>query len=391
MLIPDVPQFLGCPWNCTAPQNSAYSIVCQRAGCMPFPLNVEVGWNIESEADGKCARPGLQVVLQADFIKACAPQHGRLASELLSILTSAGFLRSQTGPNGQQLVACDKAAASETAADKPVAAKARLEATAKPLEANITLIWACMQALPQILTGEVKVPDVMFPGGSAELVEPIYKNPLLSAPFNEQLALIVIDYVTDRLKVSVFKKCIFKKCITSDLSIVHSDATRHALGLGMHLYDCLYGRTLNEVKSFAFKKVNMTSLLQIMQPEDKVSIVEIGSGSGGTSEPVMEALLPFKDRVEFVYTDISTQLVGYGRRTYGPRFPFAQFRLLDVERDVKAQVPNFALTVASQSRHFVLSSFSQGTTLQAYCCCCSRGWMQTRSSCAVIRKNTCSL
>ena len=88
-------------------------------------------------------------MLQADFIKACVPEHGRLASELLSILTSAGFLRSQNSPNGRQLVACDKAtAAFESAAGNLAAAKARLEATAKPLEANITLIWACMQALP---------------------------------------------------------------------------------------------------------------------------------------------------------------------------------------------------------------------------------------------------
>ena len=36
--------------------------------------------------------------------------------------------------------------------------------------------------------GEVKVPDVMFPNGSPHLVEPIYKDPKLSAPFNEQLA-----------------------------------------------------------------------------------------------------------------------------------------------------------------------------------------------------------
>ena len=76
--------------------------------------------------------------------------------------------------------------------------------------------------------------------------------------------------------------------------------------------------------------------------------MEVGSGSGGTSEPVMEALLPYKDRVEFVYTDISTQLVGYGRRTYGPRFPFAQFRLLDVEKDTapQASCPPLCLNLA---------------------------------------------
>ena len=39
-----------------------------------------------------------------------------------------------------------------------------------------------------------------------------------------------------------------------------------------------------------------------------------------------------------MYTDISMQLVGYGRRTYGPRFPFALFRLLDVEKDIQHQV-----------------------------------------------------
>jgi hypothetical protein len=48
----------------------------------------------------------------------------------------------------------------------------------------------------------VKVTDVMFPGGSPELVEPIYKNPILSAPFNEQLATLIKAYVAERFKVS---------------------------------------------------------------------------------------------------------------------------------------------------------------------------------------------
>ncbi len=39
----------------------------------------------------------------------------------------------------------------------------------------------------------------MFPGGSPELVEPIYKNLKLSAPFNEQLTAIICDYVRHRL------------------------------------------------------------------------------------------------------------------------------------------------------------------------------------------------
>lgn len=36
------------------------------------------------------------------------------------------------------------------------------------------------------------IPEIMFPGGSPHLVEPIYQNPTLSAPFNEQLSKLII-------------------------------------------------------------------------------------------------------------------------------------------------------------------------------------------------------
>ena len=69
----------------------------------------------------------------------------------------------------------------------------------------------------------------------------------------------------------------------------------------------------------------------------QIRIVEIGSGSGGTSVVVMAALAPYADSVEFLYTDISPALVGYGHKTYGDTYPFARFQLLDVDRDVESQ------------------------------------------------------
>ena len=75
-----------------------------------------------------------------------------------------------------------------------------------------------------------------------------------------------------------------------------------------------------------------------MHAGQRVRIVEVGSGSGGTSVVVMAALADLGERVEFVYTDISPQLVAYGRKTYARDFPFATFRLLDVEKDVEPQV-----------------------------------------------------
>jgi hypothetical protein len=98
---------------------------------------------------------------------------------------------------------------------------------------------------------------------------------------------------------------------------------------------------------------------QALAPGERVRIVEVGSGSGGTSVVVMEALADLGERVEFVYTDISLQLVAYGRRTYGPRFSFARFRPLDVERDVAAQVRRLCQIRLLTEPHHIVSRFRE--------------------------------
>lgn len=79
-------------------------------------------------------------------------------------------------------------------------------------------------------------------------------------------------------------------------------------------------------------------MLQALPEGKKVRIIEIGSGSGGTSEVVMAALAALENRVDFVYTDLSPQLVAYGRKTYGATYGFARFHVLDIERDPVPQV-----------------------------------------------------
>jgi hypothetical protein len=53
---------------------------------------------------------------------------------------------------------------------------------------------------------------------------------------------------------------------------------------------------------------------------------------------IMDALAEIAERVELTYTDISPQLVAYGSKTYGPKYPFVRFALLDVEKGVSSQV-----------------------------------------------------
>ena len=140
----------------------------------------------------------MQETSTAALLAKVAPTHHRLALEIISIVTAAGYLTA----TADQLVATAAVDVAAATVEQLESKREQLRSgAASAIAANVELIWACMQSLPDILTGKVKVPDVMFPGGSSELVEPIYKNPLLSAPFNEQLAEILVDYVTDRLQV----------------------------------------------------------------------------------------------------------------------------------------------------------------------------------------------
>ena len=94
----------------------------------------------------------------------------------------------------------------------------------------------------------------------------------------------------------------------------------------------------------------------------QVCITEIGSGSGGTSAVVMDALAPFATSVDFLYTDISPALVGYGRRTYGGEYPFARFQLLDVEKDVQGEgIGSYDIVFGTNVLH---ATRNMGNTLQ---------------------------
>lgn len=70
----------------------------------------------------------------------------------------------------------------------------------------------------------------------------------------------------------------------------------------------------------------------------KLRIIEVGSGSGGTSVVVMAVLADLAERVEMTYTDLSPQLIAYGQKTYAKQYPFVGFKQLDIEKSIEDQV-----------------------------------------------------
>ncbi|GAB2187696.1 SDR family NAD(P)-dependent oxidoreductase [Roseibium sp. LAB1] len=70
----------------------------------------------------------------------------------------------------------------------------------------------------------------------------------------------------------------------------------------------------------------------------KLTILEIGAGTGGTSEPVFEALRPSFERIGvYTYTDVSRAFLIHAERNYTGSVPFLKTALLDIEKPLEGQ------------------------------------------------------
>ncbi|KUN25511.1 hypothetical protein AQJ23_16700 [Streptomyces antibioticus] len=154
------------------------------------------------------------------------------------------------------------------------ALRAELAAAYPHSAGALELIGDCAAALPDVLTGRRSGLEVLFPGGSDHRVAPLYHDDPRSAYFNAACA----------------------------------GAVRAAVA-----------RVLDA------------------DPAARVSVLEIGAGTGGTSRPVLNALAPYADRIGYDYTDLATGLVRRAEQRLGADHPFVRFRVLDIAAEPEPQ------------------------------------------------------
>ncbi len=188
---------------------------------------------------------------QQDIARIALPRHQNLARALNRLLHSA---------------APQSADAVET--------RARLLAMAPDLAPHVTLVEHCANRLVDVVCGRAEGSEVMFPGGSMSLVEPIYQGSRWTDHFNNLTASAVGRAVS--------------ACLSQN-------------GNGM------------------------------------VRILEVGAGTGGTSGAVLAALESYRDNVTYDYTDVSPGFIQHGKRIHGAGRPFLTARILDLERPPVSQ------------------------------------------------------
>ncbi|MFJ8472832.1 amino acid adenylation domain-containing protein [Kitasatospora sp. NPDC094011] len=197
----------------------------------------------------------------------------RLHEALLNILTAAGHL-TRDGELVTTTALVD-GVDQAASADRWEAEFDRIAAAYPDIEATVTLNRLFLRSYPSILRGEVGATEIMFPGSSMKLVQNFYKGNPLTDSFN----LLVRDTV---------------RCFL-DLRLPHLPA-----GAG-------------------------------------IQVVELGAGTGATSERVLPVLAEHPGRVGYTFTDISPRFLEHGRERFAADYPFTRFQVLNLDRPLAEQ------------------------------------------------------
>ncbi|MFI8313751.1 beta-ketoacyl synthase N-terminal-like domain-containing protein [Streptomyces microflavus] len=201
-----------------------------------------------------------------------APGYDAWFDECLRVFEGAGYIDRRDG----------RILLDDATRYRPIEQLWREWETAKPawqgnldLAATHLLVETTLRAFPDILTGRRPATEVIFPGGSLELVQNAYTTNPASAFFNQVLAADLVARLRRRARA------------------LQADAPR---------------------------------------------ILEIGAGTGATSAVVLDALRCARlDVREYCYTDISRVFLNHAERLFGAENPSLTCEILDIERPVADQ------------------------------------------------------
>jgi acyl transferase domain-containing protein/SAM-dependent methyltransferase/aryl carrier-like protein len=144
----------------------------------------------------------------------------------------------------------------------------------------------------EILRGELLATDLLFSGSSTSLMEGVYKGNTISDFYNDLTASCVHSYVTEQIPR--------------------------------------------------------------LRADEKIRILEVGSGTGGAAASILRKIGKYGDKLEYAYTDLSVTFLEHGKQQFGLHYPFMVFKRLDAEKDFQRQGFEFGgydLVVAANVLH----------------------------------------
>jgi acyl transferase domain-containing protein/enoyl-CoA hydratase/carnithine racemase/acyl carrier protein/SAM-dependent methyltransferase len=96
------------------------------------------------------------------------------------------------------------------------------------------------------------------------------------------------------------------------------------------------------------------TVVRLSATAPKIRILEIGAGTGGTTTGILEVLQSVSESVEFCFSDISLSFIRNARRRFAERYPWVEYRALNIEEDLSRQgfeAHRFDIIVAAHVLH----------------------------------------
>ncbi|MBI5722130.1 MAG: SDR family NAD(P)-dependent oxidoreductase [Burkholderiales bacterium] len=223
---------------------------------------------------------------------AVLPQHRQLFARLLAILAEQGWLGRDAGTGGdtdhtgrwrvrRDLVSADSAStlAMIGASGANGASGSGGGGQASPLGAELELTLRTGREMADALCGRQDPLQLLFPGGSTETAERVYRDSPPARLFNGLIAEAVAAAASARLAAA---------------------------------------------------------------PGRPLRVLEIGAGTGGTTAHVLPRLLSLPGgaapaALQYTFTDIGALFVGRAKERFGPMHPGLRFQVFDLEQDAQAQ------------------------------------------------------
>ncbi len=167
--------------NPSAPSEEAESVKAAEV------LANRIGAGLAAALSSRGLKPDLSFAESEARAKLAAlPRHRTLAQALLNMAVRKGLAQRDNGRISFGAI-------------NPAQAQASGESSETPgMQAALRLLERCLGALPKVLAGEMPATDVLFPEGSMDWVEPIYRDQPVLAECNRRLAAAVASAVAQR-------------------------------------------------------------------------------------------------------------------------------------------------------------------------------------------------
>ncbi|KAJ6027845.1 uncharacterized protein N7446_003556 [Penicillium canescens] len=90
---------------------------------------------------------------------------------------------------------------------------------------------------------------------------------------------------------------------------------------------------------------------RVTQPGETLKVLEMGGGTGGTTNVMAPVLASLGIPVEYTFTDLSPSMVANARRKFAKQYPFMRFAVHDIEKTPAAELLGQHLVLASNAIH----------------------------------------